>query len=462
MRNIKSVFLDEFSSVRLAITLFVFLAVTTLIGTILPEEPMVGRNELIKKYGLEQYQFLKNLGLTDVFHSWWYLALLTALGINLTVASFMRVFPKWKIAFALPVPLKEGQIKKLPINCEIHSSGLNSVEAVFKKHHYQTKLTNESLLVAVKGGWHRLGASVTHVGILTLLVGCFVTVLTGFNGMVQLSEKEGFYVADLGQSTTQIRSAEKNNWIAPISRMPIWVGKTPPYLVKVNKTWRESYKTGEPKQWYSDLSILDENKNELKRKVIHVNDPMQFKGFDIYQSNWGKFATVSFNDEVATLPLENFRGEEIVFLPLSDDVGLKLKVSSQNNEPLIKQVAYKPQDDKDVLELYSITVDGSKEKYLGKVNKNDNIQIGPINIGYLGSETMTGLQFKSNPGGLLIYPGLFFLVLGVFMSFGSRKQLWACKLNNESIVIGGTADRARGKFNEEFELMVSKIAKGTT
>ena len=68
--DIKKAFLEEFSSVKLAITLFIFLAITTLIGTVLPEEPMVGTAEIIKKYGLEKYRLLKSLGLTDVFHSW--------------------------------------------------------------------------------------------------------------------------------------------------------------------------------------------------------------------------------------------------------------------------------------------------------------------------------------------------------------------------------------------------------
>ena len=168
-KSIWNAFLDEFSSVKLAITLFIFLAITTLIGTVLPEEPMVGAAEVVKKYGLEKYRLLKSFGLTDVFHSWWYLALLTALGINLIVASFKRVFPKCYIAFAWPVEIEEANINKLPINCELslkNGFSLQSLEKNLKEKKYKTK-TNGQNLMAVKGGWHRLGASVTHVGILT-------------------------------------------------------------------------------------------------------------------------------------------------------------------------------------------------------------------------------------------------------------------------------------------------------
>ncbi len=464
-------FLDEFSSVKLAITLFIFLAITTLIGTILSEEPMVGAAELVKKYGLEKYHLLKSLGLTDVFHSWWYLALLTALGINLIVASFKRVFPKWRIAFAWPIEIEESNIKKLPIHCEISlNKGLKTLEEKLKEKNYKTKINGKNLL-AVKGGWHRLGASVTHVGILTLLIGCAITTLTGFNGMAQVAENEGFYLTDLGDKSVQLRSIEPENWLAPISKMPLWLGRIPSYLVKVNKTWRVDYESGQPKQWYSDLSVFDQNKKELFRKTIHVNEPLEFRGLDIYQSNWGKFSQISFNNETITLPLENFRGEDVVILPLGEDVGLKLKVvqrlesrEQRAEKNLTSSAKGGPTSSghlsaltSDVLELYSISNDGSKQKYLGRVEKNKKLQLGPMNIGYFGTQTLTGLQFKSNPGSILIYPGLFFIIAGVFIAFGSRKQIWAAVNESNKIVIGGNSDRAKGKFFQEFEEIVSKI-----
>ena len=459
LSDIKKTFLEEFSSVKLAVILFIFLAATTLIGTILPEEPMVGTSELIKKYGLEKYRLLKSFGLTDVFHSWWYLALLTALGINLTVASFRRVFPKWRIAFAWPVEIEEANIKTLPINCELslnNGFGLGNLEKTLKEKNYKTKISGKNLL-AVKGGWHRLGASVTHTGILTLLIGCAISTLTGFNGMAQVAENEGFYLADLGDKSIQSRSSEPENWLAPVSKMPIWLGRIPSYLIKVNKTWRVDYKSGQPKQWYSDLSVLDQNKKELIRKTIHVNEPLEFMGLDIYQSNWGRFSRISFNGESVTLPLENLHGEDVIILPLGEDVGLKLVPRVSSSVPRVSN-----HDSRftihDSLELYSISADSTRQKYLGKVEKGKKLQLGPLSIGYSGTQTLTGLQFKSNPGGVLIYPGLFFIILGVLIAFGSRKQIWALvNDSNTKIIIGGNSDRAKGKFFQEFEEIVSKL-----
>ena len=455
LKSIQKAFIDEFSSVKLAIVLFVFLAASTLIGTVLPEEPMVGMEKLINKYGVENYRLLKSLGFTDVFHSWWYFALLTMLGMNIVTASFVKVFPRAKNAFLWPVEIKTEGIKNLPINCEVNLSNelsLKKIQNELNKFGYKSKLINESKIVAMKGNWHKLGASVTHVGIMTLLIGCTITVLTGFNGMAQVQEGEGFYLADLGQSTTQVKSIEKNNWLAPISKMPLWFGRIPPTLIKVNKTWREDYKSGQPKQWFSELSVFDENKNELIKKTIYVNSPLEFMGLDVYQSNWGRFLNIAFNGEEITLPLENVQGHEGVVLPLSEDVGLKFLLRD------LDQSDYVSPKDQRMLEVYSVSSDNTRERLLGKIFQHNKLKVGPIDISFLDVQTLTGLQFKSNPGSVLIYPGLFFIILGVFIAFGSKKQIWvAIDTNSNRILIGGNSDRTKGKFFEEFEKLIKGL-----
>lgn len=447
--NFKKSFLEEFSSVRLAIVLLIFLAATTLIGTILPQEPMVGQEKILEKYTLDQYTLFKSFGLTDVFHSWWYLALLATFGLNITVASFKRVFPKARLAFTWPSYTQKEKIKNLLVNSELtlnENVSMDSLNKFLKTKNYATKISGNQI-ICQKGGYHRLGASVVHTGIIILLISCTISILTGFNGMVQLSENEGFYLADLGQSSNQIKSIEQNNWLAPIKKTPIWIGKIPNYLIKVNKTWREDYTNGKPKQWYSDLSVFDKNKNEIYRKTIFVNDPIQYMSLDVYQSNWGRFLDISFNGKRSAFPLEKTNNEELVVLPLSQDLGLKLKVLEQNNI--------------DILEVSSLFFDTKfEEKLIGKINKNESLKIGPINLTYHGSSTLTGLQFKSNPGDILLYPGVFLMMLGVLIAFGSKKNLWLIKdENSNKILIGGFADRMQNEFIKEFKILINDLEK---
>ena len=92
------------------------------------------------------------------------------------------------------------------------------------------------------------------------------------------------------------------------------------------------------------------------------------------------------------------------------------------------------------------------------MTKNSRANVGPMIVQYYGTTTLTGLQFKSNPCGLMIYPGLAFIIAGVFIAFGSKRQIWAFINPNENkLVIGGISDRAKGKFYEEFESLVHDI-----
>jgi cytochrome c biogenesis protein len=47
------------------------------------------------------------------------------------------------------------------------------------------------------------------------------------------------------------------------------------------------YKTGAPKEYRSSLSILEGDK-AVKQKDIIVNDPLRYRGINIFQSSYGK------------------------------------------------------------------------------------------------------------------------------------------------------------------------------
>ena len=85
--------LNATGSVRLGIVLMVLLAIVSVSGTLVLQQSPTGLSSsaLRAHYGEWAYGVLNAIGLTDVFHSPWYLALLGALALNmlcLTVARF--------------------------------------------------------------------------------------------------------------------------------------------------------------------------------------------------------------------------------------------------------------------------------------------------------------------------------------------------------------------------------------
>ena len=60
-----------------------------------------------------------------------------------------------------------------------------------------------------------------------------------------------------------------------------------PFAVRNNRFWMETYPNGQPKEYSSDLSVI-ENGREVVRKTITVNDPLVYKGIWFYQSSYGQ------------------------------------------------------------------------------------------------------------------------------------------------------------------------------
>ncbi|MCC8985702.1 MAG: cytochrome c biogenesis protein ResB, partial [Nitrospira sp.] len=85
---------DFFASIKLAMFLFIVLAMTATIGTVIQqgERP----ETYVQEYGEEAYRWFLRLGFTDVYHTWWFTSLLGLLCVN-SLTCFHKRFPSvWR------------------------------------------------------------------------------------------------------------------------------------------------------------------------------------------------------------------------------------------------------------------------------------------------------------------------------------------------------------------------------
>ena len=85
---------DFFASIKLAMFLFIELAMTATIGTVIQqgERP----ETYVQEYGEEAYRWFLRLGFTDVYHTWWFTSLLGLLCVN-SLTCFHKRFPSvWR------------------------------------------------------------------------------------------------------------------------------------------------------------------------------------------------------------------------------------------------------------------------------------------------------------------------------------------------------------------------------
>src|SRR4030066_2207996 len=80
---------DLFRSVKLTIFLLILLAILSIIGTFIKQN--ASSSEYIKVYGIGLYEIFNFFDLFDMYHSWWFSAILLLLMINLITCSIQRL-----------------------------------------------------------------------------------------------------------------------------------------------------------------------------------------------------------------------------------------------------------------------------------------------------------------------------------------------------------------------------------
>ena len=262
----KKKLINLLSSPYLAAVLFVFLAIIVFISTYIPQESSVGSGSLIDRFGLENYKLIKSLGLNDAFHSSWYIFLLFILSFNLTIASFYKVFPRSRKAFRWASFLKinknyQNQIQK-PLN------EWTDFQKKLKKNFWEIRLNSENnSLIARKGAFHRLGPSITHIGILIIMLGAFISLLFGFNGIIKGFESDRFIITEKLDAKRSYILVEQ----AKIFHSDYWLGESPNFEVEIDKTERFNYANNQPKQWKTDLSFYSTDGILLNSQKMEVS-----------------------------------------------------------------------------------------------------------------------------------------------------------------------------------------------
>src|ERR1039457_2185310 len=80
---------DFFCSLKLTLSLLISLALTSIIGTILPQGPLPP--EYVATISTTKLQIYTKLGFFDMYHSWWFITLLYVFSLNLISCSIKRL-----------------------------------------------------------------------------------------------------------------------------------------------------------------------------------------------------------------------------------------------------------------------------------------------------------------------------------------------------------------------------------
>jgi len=209
----------------------------------------------------------------------------------------------------------------------------------------------------------------------------------------------------------------------------------PKTSARINDFWITYTKNKTISQFYSDISILDNQGNEKDRKTISVNYPLIYNDVYYYQTDWNliglRFQTS--NNEIVQYPLINIlNNQNKVWLTW-------VSTNQQNNNGIIAII--------DNLQGYCSIYD-EMGKFLGNIELNETVNF-QRSISLLEIISSTGLQIKTDPGIPVIYTGFFFLMISALISYITYSQIWIIQ-KNQRIFIGGNTNRAVFEFELEF------------
>ncbi|MBD2445652.1 cytochrome c biogenesis protein [Nostoc sp. FACHB-152] len=436
---IRQEILPVLTDLRLAIALLLLIALFSVSGTVIeqgqspafyqanyPEHPAL--------FGFLTWKVIQVVGLDHVYRTWWFLSLLVLFGTSLTACTFTRQLPALKAAQRWKYYEEPRQFNKLALSAELDTGSLNTLTEILQNRRYKIfpDKDKDNILYARKGIVGRIGPIIVHVGIVAILLGGIWGAMTGFVAQEMIASGNTFQVKNIVDAGPWANSQDLKNW-----------------GVRVNRFWIDYTPSGGIDQFYSDLSVLNNEGKEVDHKKIFVNQPLRYHGVTFYQTDWG-ISAVRFqfnNSPVFQIPMAqldtNNKGRIWgTWIPTKPDLSEGVSLIAKDLQGMVLIYDAKGQ-----------LIDTVRAGMATKIN-NTNLKI----IDVVGS---TGLQIKSDPGIPIVYAGFAILMAGVVMSYFSHSQIWALQ-KGDRLYVGGKTNRAQVAFEREvLEILESLSAKST-
>lgn len=453
--------------------LLLSIAATSIIGTVIPQNENPAA--YFRAYGEFYYKLFDVLGIFDMYHSWWFQFLILMLTMNIFVCSIDRLSATWKIVFSKNPSFNLSSFRKLADKEEFtekrNSEDLKKIYTPFIARLFgytRVEPTDTGFCIfAEKWRWTRFGVYTVHLSVILLLLGSLVGSLFGFEGFVNIPEGEII-------NSIRIRNTDK------IQNLD--------FEIKCEDFNISFYDNGAPKEYRSSLTVIEQGKPVLKKEII-VNDPLRYKGINIFQSSYGK------------MPSNRPQKKKIMAKDPSEEITINFASKKSGTAYRIKIVIGKPVDIPEGFGKFVIVEFIESAEFMGQnigaayvgiltpkdgnpvevllplhFPNFDKMRKGAVVISVAeqkakefnpGGNTVqryyTGLQVTKDPGVWVVYTGFIIMIIGCFITFFMSHQRLCVEViksgGKSRIIVTGRANKNKLGMQNRIKIISEKLAK---
>jgi cytochrome c biogenesis protein len=471
--------IDLLSSVRFGVVLLVLLAAACMVGMLIEQVNVEGFDKYYFQLTPSQQLLYGNLGFFDIYHSWYFNALLMVLSLNIILSS-IDFFPKaWtyisrKKLDASPHWLRGQECSKdLTLAGESAKEVAEQVATAARGFGYRARVTEKNgktFVFAERGAWNRLGAYAVHVALLTIFVGGFLTAQYGHTGQMALAPGE--------------TSSEMSETFFKLDQ-PIKQTVSLPFEVECTDIQQKLIdKNGSTEgmntlDWLTRVKLNDPSRGTTEA-LVQLNKPYDYRGYRFFQASFvpdGKARSIRLRvtpeadgaqseeitimrDQTATLA----DGTHVKFADFYSDFALEGgqadSKSPDYNNPAAALMISKTSGE--AARGYAFpAAAASSGPVVGRAIAGYKFEL--VDFEKVGAAHILSIQ--KDPGTNVVYFGFVLLAatLGAVFFF-AHQRVWAIVerggAGDFQIILGGNTNRNRLGFEDRFKRLVRAITGG--
>ena len=473
--SIVSRLLKLFCSVRLGVGLLIVLGLACFIGMLVMQQNVDGFDRYFAELTPSQRLVYGYLGLFDIYHAWYFNALLAVLSLNIVLASIDR-FPKTWLFASKPnvsVPIRWLRDQRANSSLELHGDSdeiARRIEAEMKKAGWKKTVISEkggkTFVFGESGLWNRFGYLAVHVALLTIFLGGFLTAQLGSTGQMPIAPGE---TSNLTLDT--VVELDQVNQITKQLPFEIICTDIQQKLIRQDGP----IAVGNTIDWLTYFQIKDETGTH--DAFVQMNKPFDYRGYRFFQASFTPIGRAR-NITVRLTPEAGGPAEDIVIprdgaVTLADGIMIRFSefrgnfsigredpnedTSAYPNPGAILQV-FRPSEPP--VTAYAFGPKLAEMPVAKKTVAGYAFEL----IEFEKASDRHVLAVQRDPGANVVYVGflmLFITLVGVF--FYSHQRVWAAiekkADGTNNVTLAGNTNRSQNSFDEKFGQFVKKLQR---